>query len=153
MMQRIVHHIVEDVESECTRDDPIGNRFREDQVRQVGKWRFEDKEQRRRHDEPESVHREVMVDSVEEEMEHKGPVGIGEVVVDVEEEAVEGVFEDRPDDVAGEEGDEGFGECRLGGEGQGREGGGKGEEVAGGDGAGCQWQCQYQYDKKIRRSE
>ena len=46
---------------------------------------------------------------MEEEMEHERPIGIGEVVVDVEKEAVKSVLEDRPDDVSKEEGSEGFG--------------------------------------------
>ena len=48
-------------------------------------------------------------------MEEEGPVGIWEVVVDVEEESMECVFEDRPDDVTDQEGRNGFGEGDSGG--------------------------------------
>ena len=41
-----------------------------------------------------------MVDAVEEEVEEHGPILVGKVVVDMEQEAVEGVLEDSPDNNA-----------------------------------------------------
>lgn len=54
---------------------------------------------------------------MQEEVEHERPVGVGEVMVDVEKETVEGIFKDGPDDVADEEADQGRsqrGSCRDG---------------------------------------
>ena len=62
------------------------------------------------HDETETVHGEVVVDTVKEEVEHESPVGIRKEVVDVEEESVESVFENSPDQVAGQEADGPLGE-------------------------------------------
>lgn len=73
-----------------------------------------------------------MVDPVEQEMEHERPVPVGQVVVDVEEEAVERVLEDSPDHVAEEEACEGLGERRGVRDGQGRKR--EREQVRGGDG-------------------
>lgn len=103
MVKRVVHTVVEDVEGESARDDTIGDSFGEDEMSEVGEGCFEGKEQGRGHDQTKSVHGKVVVDTVQEEMEHKSPRRIGEVIVDVEEEAMKSVLEDGPNDVAGEE--------------------------------------------------
>jgi hypothetical protein len=133
MVERVVHAVVKNVECEGAGNNTIGDIGREDDVRKLGEWRFEKEEQGRRHDETQSVHGEVMVDTVEKEMEHQRPVGVREQVVNVEEESVEGVLEDRPEYVSGEKACQ----CRSNG-GQGRDGesgkaGSHCEQVGGGD--------------------
>lgn len=135
VVQGVVHAVVEDVEGERAGDDAVGDACREDEVCEVGERRLEQEEQRRRHDESQSVHREVVVDAVQEEVEHERPVSIGEVVVDVEEESVERVLEDGPDDVAREEADHGGCEGCVGGHGQGGQIWRHLHEVLGRDGA------------------
>lgn len=58
-----------------------------------------------------------MVDTVEEKVEHEEKGRVGKHVVDVEQETVEGVLEDCPDDIAAEESDGGasdsLGEVQL----------------------------------------
>lgn len=135
VVKRVVHAVVEHVEGERPADDPIGNSLGEDGVRELGEWRFEDEEQKRGHDESESVHGEVVVDPMKEEVKEHRPVGIGKVVVDVKEESVKGVFEDRPDDVAGEEAEESRGDSgwSRGGE-RSQAGWREGQKLASGDG-------------------
>jgi hypothetical protein len=62
------------------------------------------------------VHWEVMVDPVQQEVQDQCPIGIRQDVINVEQEPVESVFEERPDDVSCEEARDKFGE-RGGGEG------------------------------------
>lgn len=132
VVEGVVHAVVEDVEGERAGDDPVGDPRWEENVCEAGERRLEGEEQQRWHDQPESVHGQVMVDPVEQEMEHESPVPVGQVVVDVEEEAVERVLEDSPDHVAEEEACEGLGERRGVRDGQGRER--EREQVRGGDG-------------------
>ncbi len=77
-------------------------------MRELRKGVRQDEEERRGHDEPELVHGEIVVDAVQQKVQRDRPVGVGEVVVEVEEEAMKRVLEDCPDDVAGEEA---CGEC------------------------------------------
>ena len=62
------------------------------------------------------VHRKVMVDTVQQEMQDQGPVAVRQEVIDVEEESMEAVFEERPDDGSGDVARNEFGK-RGGGEG------------------------------------
>ncbi len=73
------------------------------------------------------------MNAVEKEVEEHCPILIGKVVVDVEEEAMKGVFEDRPDDIAEKEA--GQGACKGGGGGSGDIREGEGEELRGVHGA------------------
>jgi hypothetical protein len=74
------------------------------------------------------------MDTVEEEVEDKSPVLLGQVVVHVKEEPVEGVFEDCPYDVTCKEAGHGGKEGELGRSGDG--GGRPCKEGTGGDGTG-----------------
>lgn len=51
---------------------------------EISEWRFESKEQGRRHDKSESIHGEVVVNTMKKEMEHESPRTVREIVVDVE---------------------------------------------------------------------
>ena len=98
-----MHAVVKDVESERARDDSIGNCGREDRMREPRKGRLEDEEKDRGHDKSETVHGEVMMDAVHQEVEGKERGRVGKVEVNMEEEPVEGIFQERPDNVAKEE--------------------------------------------------
>lgn len=93
-------HVIDDIHGKRTRDDTIGNSLGEDEVCKLCKRRLKDKEQQGRHNEPQLVHREIMVNTVEQEMESDGPSCVGQVVVEVEEESVHTVFKDGPDEDA-----------------------------------------------------
>lgn len=108
-----MHAVVENVEGEGSGNDTICNGLGEDEMSEFGEWRLEDEKESGRHDQSQSVHGQVMVDTVQEEVKHHGPVGIGEIVVDVEEETVQGVFQDGPNDIADEEASDGRGESRC----------------------------------------
>ena len=58
------------------------------------------------------------MDAVQQEMQDQGPVGIWQEIINVEEESVEAVFEERPDNVSCDEARDEFGERggREGGE-------------------------------------
>lgn len=111
--------VVNDIHGKRARDDTIGNGLGEDNVRKLCKRRLKDKEQQGGHDEPQLVHRKVMVNTMEHEMKGDSPSCVGEVVVKVEEESVHAVFENGPDEDA---------ECEAEGEiaesGEGRDGDG-----------------------------
>ena len=55
VVERVVHAVVEDVERERARDEPVGDLGGEDGVGEVGEGELEDEEQHRRHDEAETV--------------------------------------------------------------------------------------------------
>ena len=114
VVQRVVHAVVQDVERKRSADDTVGDGLGEQGMGESGERRFKDEEEQGRHDEAETVHRQVVMDAVQQEVKHDCPVGIRKVVIDVEEEAVEGVFEDGPDDVADEEAGHGLGERSVG---------------------------------------
>lgn len=103
VVEGVVHAVVEDVEGECTSDDTIRDRLGEDGMRKTSKRRLQDEEEERRHDKTEAVHGKVVVHTVKKEVEHEGPVAVREVVVQVEEEAVKDVLQQRPDQVTREE--------------------------------------------------
>lgn len=130
VVKGIVHAVVEDVESVCARDDSVGDRLGEYEVGELCKGVGEGEEKNRRHDETKAmnrngafvsgkamnesgcrdglpVHRKVMVDTVQQEVQHQRPVGVRQQVIDVEQESMETVFQKCPNDVACEEtGDE-----------------------------------------------
>lgn len=56
-----------------------------------------------------------MVNPVQQEVQHQCPIRIRQQIIDMEQEPVETVFEERPDDVSCEEARDEFGE-RGGGE-------------------------------------
>jgi hypothetical protein len=127
MVERIVHAVVEHVECERAGDDTVCDGFGEEEVRELGEGSLQTKEEGGRHDESQLIHGKVVVDAVEEEVKEHRPVLVRQIVVDVEEEAVEGVFEDGPDDVTGKEGSHGLAECLRSGDGE--SGQGKGKEL------------------------
>lgn len=69
-------------------------------MRKLRKRRLKDKEQQGGHDETQLVHWKVMVNTMEQEMEGDSPSCVREVVVEVEEESVHGVFQNGPDEDA-----------------------------------------------------
>ena len=77
-------------------------------MRQLRERRLQQRKQHRRHHQPKAVHRQVMVHAVHEEVQHERERVVRQVVVEVEEEAVEKVLEERPDDVANHEADAGL---------------------------------------------
>jgi hypothetical protein len=127
VVERIVHAVVEHVECERAGDDTVCDGFGEEEVRELGEGSLQTKEEGGRHDESQLIHGKVVVDAVEEEVKEHRPVLVRQIVVDVEEEAVEGVFEDGPDDVTGKEGSHGLAECLRSGDGE--SGQGKGKEL------------------------
>lgn len=69
-------------------------------MREPCEGRLEREEEDRGHDKSETVHREVVVDTMHQEVKGKESGSVGEVEVNMEEEPVEGVFQESPDDVA-----------------------------------------------------
>ena len=51
-----MHHVVQDVERECARDDTVRHPVGEDRVRKFGERRLEGGEEQRRHDKAHPVH-------------------------------------------------------------------------------------------------
>ena len=64
VVQGVVHTVVEDVEGECAGNDTVRDSRREDEVGELGERCFEGKEKGGWHDKTQSVHREVVVDTV-----------------------------------------------------------------------------------------
>lgn len=87
------------------------------------------------------------MNTMQEEVEQHGPVGIGKVIVDMEKESMEGVFEDGPDDIANEEADHCRSKRRCGRYREGGEGWRHSEEVTGGDRPGHQF-CVQSIEKR-----
>lgn len=77
---------------------------------ELSKGVAEDEEEQRGHDKTQSVHGEIVVNAVKEEVEREEHGLVGQDVVDVEEEAVNGVFQQSPDDNADGPADGGLGE-------------------------------------------
>lgn len=69
-------------------------------MREAGERVAEGEEEDGWHDEAEAVHRDVVVDTVQEEVQRQRVRVIRQVVVQVEEEAVHDVFDERPEQVA-----------------------------------------------------
>ena len=90
-------------EGEAAADDAIGNGDREQNIGETCEGKGEDKEEDRGHDEAQAVHWEVVVHAVREEVKHEECGLVWKESVNVEQESVEGVFEDSPNDVADKE--------------------------------------------------
>lgn len=71
VMQEVVRHVVENVTEDAAAVDGGGGmpRVEEDSMGEVPEGVGKDDEERRGHDEAVAIHREVVVDAVEEEME------------------------------------------------------------------------------------
>ena len=79
-----MHAVVQDIERERARNDPIRNGSREDKMCEPCEGRLEREEEDGGHNKSEAVHREVVVDTVHQEVEGEEGGGVGEVEVDVE---------------------------------------------------------------------
>lgn len=101
VVKRIVHTVIAHVHRKRSRDDAVGKGCRrEDEVGQPREGEGEDEEEEWRHDEAKAVHGQVVVDSVQEEVQCEEWTSVGEELVDVEEEAMQSVLEKRPDEDA-----------------------------------------------------
>ena len=98
VVKSVVHAIVNDVHCKRARYDAVGDSGGEDGVDEFSEGGLEDKEKQRWHDETQAVHGEVVVNSVHEEVQHQEYRSVWEEIVDVEQESVHAVFENRPDD-------------------------------------------------------
>lgn len=101
MVKRVVHQIVAYVGKECTADDAVCEcSCWENGVCEACEWEREDKEQERWHDQSKAIHRQIMMNAVEEEVKCQARPIVWEHVIDVEEESVEDVLEYCPDEDA-----------------------------------------------------
>jgi hypothetical protein len=64
--------------------------------------------QERWHHQSQSIHRHEMVDAMKQEMQHEKKGSIGQPVVNMKEEPVQGIFEQGPDYVSCEEAQHGL---------------------------------------------
>lgn len=90
-------------ERKCTRDDPVCHVHREDQVGQTCHWERQREKEHRWHNESESVHGQIVVNTMGKEMNKEESRSVREEPVDVEQEPMEAILEQRPHDVAYEE--------------------------------------------------
>lgn len=56
------------------------------------------------------IHRQVVVDTVQQEMQHQRPVGVRQEIINMEQESVKTIFKECPDEVSQEETGNEFGE-------------------------------------------
>lgn len=66
------------------RDDTVRDRRREERMCKLGERERERKEEGRGHDEAQAVHREVVVDPVQQKVQRQERRGVGQPFVDVE---------------------------------------------------------------------
>lgn len=99
MMQKVVRHVIAHVPEDTAAEDGLRGEevVEEDRVREVPERRREGEEQRRRHDEPQPVHGQIVVDAVQEEVRCQRDSVVREVGVDVEEAPMQDVLHERPD--------------------------------------------------------
>lgn len=98
VMQKVVRQVVADVSEDaaavsCSCGVPVVVYYC---VRKFPEGYGENHEECWRHDEPKSVHRQIMVNAVEKEVQCNEKSVIGKVVVDVEQTSVHSIFDKRP---------------------------------------------------------
>lgn len=98
VVEGVMHAVVDDVHGEGAADDAVGDGVWEQGMCELGKRVAEHEEEQRRHDESKPVHGQEVVDAVKEEVEREERGLVRKDVVDVEEEAVNRILEQRPDD-------------------------------------------------------
>ena len=90
MVQKVVRHVVARVAKQATtvrqqRRMPV---VPQDGMRDLPKWRRKHGEQRGWHNQPVPIHRKIVMDAVEEKMRRNADAVIGEVIVEMEQEAM-----------------------------------------------------------------
>jgi hypothetical protein len=83
MVEEVMRHVVADVTKYSTAVHRGGSIpvVREDGVSESIEWRCEDYEQRWRHDKTVSIHRKIVVNSVEKEVQADPDTVIGEITI------------------------------------------------------------------------
>ena len=94
---------------ECSSDGTISHSSGEQDVCQLREGVRQDEEQQRGHDKPQTVHGQIMVNSVQEEVQRQRPRCIREVIVNMEQEPMESILQDSPHQVTKEETHHGLG--------------------------------------------
>jgi len=99
VVEEIMRHVVADVAENTTTVHSRGSVpiIEEDGVGEVPEWRSENHEQRRRHDQAQSVHGKVMVDTVEQEVQRDSHTIVRKMVIKVEEATVQAILDQSPD--------------------------------------------------------
>jgi len=111
VVQGIVHAVIQNVECKGTRYNAVCHRRREDSMSQLCQRRLQYREQERRHDKPQAIHRHEMMNTMEQEMQHEEDRPIWEHFVDMEQETMHAIFQNGPDYVSREEAQNGLDEC------------------------------------------
>lgn len=96
VVQGVMRAVIKNIKSEGPRDQSIGNGSREEGVAKLCERIRENAEQDRGHDESQAIHRKIMMDPMEEEMQHKEERSVGEESIDVKEESMKGILQDSP---------------------------------------------------------
>ena len=99
VVEEVMRQVVADVAEDATAVD--GRRgvpvVEEDGMGELPERCSEDEEECRWHDESETVHGEIVVDAVKEEVQRERHAIVREVVVKMEETAMEAILDDCPD--------------------------------------------------------
>lgn len=71
VMQRIVHAVIENVKCECSRNNAVSHRNREYKIGKSGHGERKEEEEWWRHDQSQPIHRQIVVDSMHQEVQCK----------------------------------------------------------------------------------